>query len=183
MSSAPRTLPRRTVLAVSGTALLAAAAACSADTPATSSSSAPAGSIAASTAASSSAQSSAPSSAATSAASSAAPAPTADPGTPTSAASAAPTGTPLASVADIEAAGAIVTDGPDGPVLLAASSGSVVGHSAICTHQGCPIAASGACPCHGSKFDVVTGAVLNPPAQQPLPEFAVTVADGQVYAG
>ena len=178
MSTAPRTLPRRTVLAASGTAVLAAAAACSsAATPTTST---PAGTTAAGTSAagSSAAGSAAATGAGTSAAATSAAATSA---AQTSAA--APTGTPLASVADVEAAGAVIADGPDGPVVLAASSGSVVGHSAICTHQGCTIAASGMCPCHGSKFDVITGAVTSPPANQPLADFAVTVVDGQVYPG
>jgi Rieske Fe-S protein len=48
--------------------------------------------------------------------------------------------------------------------------------------MGCEVAASGACPCHGSKFNVETGAVLNGPAQQPLAEVPVTVSGGQVYA-
>ena len=58
----------------------------------------------------------------------------------------------------------------------------VVGHSAVCTHQQCTIAASGSCPCHGSKFNITTGAVENGPAQRPLDEIAVTVSGGQVYS-
>ncbi len=163
MTPSPRSLPRRTVLAASGTALLATAAACS-----------------------SSGTASSPSSSASSPASSAASSPeSSTPESPSSAAAsssaAAPTGTPLASVADVEAAGALVVGPADAPVLLAAANGSVVAHSAICTHQGCAVAATGACPCHGSKFNVQTGAVENPPALQPLPEVAVTVSGGQVY--
>ena len=82
----------------------------------------------------------------------------------------------------MESAGALIVTGPSGPVLLASSNGTVVAHSAVCTHQGCTIAASGSCPCHGSKFNVTTGAVENPPALQPLSEVAVTVSGGQVYA-
>jgi len=182
VTPAPRVLPRRTVLAVSGTAVLAAAAACSAESAAPASSSAAAttssgASSAASSPASSSAAASAP-------ATSAAAPPAADPSTPaaTSAAEpAAPTGTPLAAVADVESAGSLIVNGADGPVLLASANGSVVGHSAVCTHQQCTIAASGSCPCHGSKFNITTGAVENGPAQRPLDEIAVTVAGGQVY--
>jgi nitrite reductase/ring-hydroxylating ferredoxin subunit len=67
-------------------------------------------------------------------------------------------------------------------VLLASTNGSVVGHTAVCTHQQCTIGASGSCPCHGSKFNITTGAVENGPAQRPLEEIAVTVSGGQVYA-
>ncbi|MET0864857.1 MAG: Rieske (2Fe-2S) protein [Nakamurella sp.] len=76
----------------------------------------------------------------------------------------------------------MIVNGADGPVLLAAANGSVVGHSAVCTHQQCTIAASGSCPCHGSKFDITTGAVQNGPAQRPLEEIPVTVSGGQVFA-
>jgi len=176
VSPAPRVLPRRTVLAVSGTAVLAAAAACAAESAApASSSSAPATTASkASSAASSASSSVAVSAPATSAA--AAP-PAADPST-----AAAPTGTPLAAVADVESAGSLIVNGAAGPVLLASANGSVVGHTAVCTHQQCTIAASGSCPCHGSKFNITTGAVENGPAQRPLEEIAVTVSGGQVYA-
>lgn len=182
----PRTLPRRTVLAASGTAVLAAVAACSSD-PAP-----PAGNPATSAAGSSTSASAGSGAAATSAATtsaattSAAVAPSATAPalavtTPT--AGAAPTGTALASVADVEAAGSLVVGPEDAAILLTSANGTVVGHSAICTHQGCKIAASGTCPCHQSRFNITTGAVENGPALRPLPEVTVTVADGQVYAG
>ena len=91
---------------------------------------------------------------------------------PTTAAAAPPAGTVISSVADVEAAGSVVVNAPSGPVLLASDGGTVVCHTAVCTHQQCTIAASGACPCHGSKFNITTGAVENGPAQQPLAEVA-----------
>jgi len=175
----PRNLPRRTVLAASGTAVLAVAAACSSDpAPAAGSTSAAAAATTSAASSSSAAKSSsapAPSSTAAAPTTAAAPASTAAP---------APTGTPLATVADVDAAGSIVV-GTDKPILLCSANGTVVGHTAICTHQGCTVAAAGAdanCPCHGSKFNAATGAVLNGPALSPLAEVAVTVANGQVYA-
>jgi len=180
VTPAPRVLPRRTVLAVSGTAVLAAAAACSAESAAPASSSAAAATT--SSNASSAASTATSSAAAGAPASSAAAAPpAADPSTVATSA-AAPTGTPLAAVADVESAGSLIVNGADGPVLLASANGTVVGHTAVCTHQQCTIAASGACPCHGSRFDISTGAVQNGPAQRPLDEIAVTVSGGQVYA-
>ena len=70
-----------------------------------------------------------------------------------------------------------------GQVLLARSGDTVVGHSVVCTHQGCPVQAAGAnadCNCHGSQFNATTGAVLKGPATQPLAAVAVTVKDGSV---
>lgn len=52
-------------------------------------------------------------------------------------------------------------------------TGAVHAFSARCPHLGCavrwsPQEKSWDCPCHGSRFDAVTGAVLNGPAQRPL---------------
>ena len=57
-------------------------------------------------------------------------------------------------------------------------SGEFVAHTAVCTHQGCLVAAAGGqldCPCHGSKFDAFTGKVINGPARLPLDAVNVTV--------
>jgi len=74
-----------------------------------------------------------------------------------------------------------------GIVLTRDASGSVHGVSAICTHQGCTVAAPKggivSCPCHGSKFDAATGRVLRGPATRPLPAIAVHVQGDQVVRG
>ena len=72
--------------------------------------------------------------------------------------------------------------GPDdAAILLVADGGTVIAHTAVCTHQGCKIGASGLCPCHQSRFNITTGAVENGPATRPLAEIAVTISGGQVY--
>ena len=187
MTPAPRTLPRRTVLAVSGTAVLAAAAACSSGTPAAESVASAASSAASSVKEAVTSAASSAKSAASSAASSVKEQVSSAVADPTTAAApttgaAAPAGTAISTVADVEAAGSVVVNAPSGPVLLASEGGTVVCHTAVCTHQQCTIAASGACPCHGSKFNITTGAVENGPANQPLAEVSVTVSDGQIYA-
>jgi 3-phenylpropionate/trans-cinnamate dioxygenase ferredoxin component len=55
-----------------------------------------------------------------------------------------------------------------------------------CTHMGCSLA-NGAldgtvvtCACHGSQFDVTSGAVLRGPAQRPVRSVPVSVEDGQI---
>lgn len=89
-------------------------------------------------------------------------------------------GGPLAAVADIPDGGSLVVDG----VLLARTGDKVVGHSDVCTHKQCKVAAAGAqgkCPCHGSVYNASTGEVIQGPAPSPLPEVAVTVKNGSVY--
>jgi 3-phenylpropionate/trans-cinnamate dioxygenase ferredoxin component len=39
------------------------------------------------------------------------------------------------------------------------------------------------CQCHGSRFDVVTGAVVSGPATEPLNTYAVQELDGQIQVG
>ena len=64
-------------------------------------------------------------------------------------------------------------------VVTQPASGEFKAFSAVCTHQSCVVAdvADGTinCACHGSKFDITTGAVKNGPATSPLPEKQVTV--------
>ena len=54
--------------------------------------------------------------------------------------------------------------------------------SDMCTHQECPLSEEGEvvggdvhCLCHGSKFNIRTGEVIDPPAMEPLPTYAVEV--------
>jgi 3-phenylpropionate/trans-cinnamate dioxygenase ferredoxin component len=55
-----------------------------------------------------------------------------------------------------------------------------------CTDEPCPL--SGGlltqttlmCQCHGSRFDVATGAVINGPATEPLTRYAVQEVDGSI---
>lgn len=87
---------------------------------------------------------------------------------------------PLAAVTDVPDGGSLVANG----VLLARAGDAVTGRSPVCTHAQCTVAAAGAeadCPCHGSRFNATTGAVLNGPATEPLPEIAVTVKNGNIF--
>jgi cytochrome b6-f complex iron-sulfur subunit len=77
-----------------------------------------------------------------------------------------------------------VADGDNQIALARNADGTVVAHSAICTHQGCTVNADGAslrCPCHGSTFDAFTGAVIKPPADSPLAAVPVSVNGDAVY--
>jgi nitrite reductase/ring-hydroxylating ferredoxin subunit len=56
-----------------------------------------------------------------------------------------------------------------------------------CTHEECPLADGDligdriVCYCHGSEFDLRTGAVVEGPAEDPLPVYPVRVEDGELY--
>ena len=69
-------------------------------------------------------------------------------------------------------------------VVTQPQAGTIRAFTAVCTHQGCTVAnVTGGtinCTCHGSKFDINTGAVVNPPAPRPLKAVTVTVAEGQI---
>jgi len=97
-------------------------------------------------------------------------------------------GTPLVALADIPIGQAKATKAPDGTDVIVSrtADATAVCFSAVCTHQGCAVAPKGAdlvCPCHGSVFDALTGAVKNGPAKKPLPSVAVKVENGQVVTG
>ncbi len=86
----------------------------------------------------------------------------------------------VAKLADVPVGGAVVQSFAGGKFVVAQpSAGSVVSFSAVCTHAGCEVAPKDktlVCPCHGSKFDAFTGAVMTGPAQSPLqagPKLAV----------
>jgi len=72
-------------------------------------------------------------------------------------------------------------------VVSQPSEGEFAAFSAVCTHQGCVLdevhKEEGSCPCHGSRFDVSTGEVLQGPATKPLPEVPVRVKGGKLVAG
>jgi Rieske Fe-S protein len=109
------------------------------------------------------------------------------PATPTAAAapasSAPPTGA-LAKVSDVPINGSIAAKLNGAPITLARpSANTVAAFSAICTHQGCAVNAGGSqlhCPCHGSIFDALTGAVVQGPASRPLPAVKVSINNGYI---
>ena len=94
-------------------------------------------------------------------------------------------GAAVAPLADVPVGQSKTVKVPGGKTIVLArpSEGEVKGFSAICTHQGCTVRAAGAdldCPCHGSKFDAMTGEVKQGPAAAPLDPVAVTVDGDEI---
>ncbi|MEP7025754.1 MAG: Rieske (2Fe-2S) protein [Actinomycetota bacterium] len=87
-------------------------------------------------------------------------------------------GAALASTSDIPVGGGkILTD--QKIVITQPKAGSFDAFTAVCTHAGCTVdSVSGGtinCPCHGSKFSIANGSVVNGPASSPLAPVSIKV--------
>lgn len=106
-------------------------------------------------------------------------------GAPAGGASSQSAGKSVGVLADVRVGRAKSVTLPDGsPGILARPTAATAAcFSAICTHMGCTVQPRGAeldCPCHGSRFDALTGKVLQGPATSPLPSIKVTISGGDV---
>jgi nitrite reductase/ring-hydroxylating ferredoxin subunit len=80
---------------------------------------------------------------------------------------------------------------PDGTrICLANVGGKVVAVHDECPHQEFPLSegtllgdAVLECAWHGARFDCLTGAVLHPPAEQPLRRYDVAVEGDVIFVG
>ena len=69
-------------------------------------------------------------------------------------------------------------------VMLVRKGDRLYATTATCTHKDCivkHVQGEIRCPCHGSRFDLLTGRVVATPATRPLPHIALQVRNGQVY--
>jgi len=68
-------------------------------------------------------------------------------------------------------------------VITQPAAGDFKAFSAICTHQGCvvgEVTTSIGCPCHGSRFAIADGSVVNGPATAPLPALTASASGSEV---
>ena len=89
----------------------------------------------------------------------------------------------LAKTTDIPVGGGVIY-ADHGVVVTQPTAGTFKGFSSTCTHMGCTVdkVANGLiqCPCHGSMYSVVTGAVKSGPAPKPLPAEQISIKNNQV---
>lgn len=100
---------------------------------------------------------------------------------PTTSPGAAPAGNALAIPTDsIPVGGGKILDNASF-VVTQPTAGEFKAFNKMCTHQGCPVSAiegdAIVCHCHGAKFSIADGSVLNGPATKPL-KAAKAVVEG-----
>jgi nitrite reductase/ring-hydroxylating ferredoxin subunit len=88
----------------------------------------------------------------------------------------------IGSVKDVAAGQIRAFDVAGTKVGVANADGELYAFDDTCTHRGCSLASGKldgttvTCPCHGSQFDVRTGAVVRGPAARPVRSRSVQIA-------
>ena len=107
-------------------------------------------------------------------------------GSAPAAGSSAPAATALATTSQVPDGGGKIIDGPN-IVITQPQAGLFKAFTAVCTHQGCIVStvSDGTidCPCHGSKFSIKDGSVVNGPATRPLAAIAIKVEGTSIFQG
>jgi Rieske Fe-S protein len=89
----------------------------------------------------------------------------------------------LAATSQVPEGGGKIIDGKN-IVLTQPQAGTFKAFTAVCTHQGCIVSTvSGGtinCPCHGSKFSIKDGSVVNGPATSPLAAVGIRVEGNSI---
>lgn len=95
----------------------------------------------------------------------------------------------VAITADLPSGEFMLVEVEDERILLANVGGQYYAVTDLCTHAECPLSDGDLdgevlkCPCHGSQFDVRTGEVVAPPADEPLTLYAVRVEGDDILVG
>ena len=107
-------------------------------------------------------------------------------GTATSAGGSGPAANALAATSQIPDGGGTII-GAKRIVITQPQSGIFEAFSTICTHAGCFVnnISNGTinCPCHGSRFSIEDGSVVQGPATRPLAPIAISVEGTSIFQG
>jgi 3-phenylpropionate/trans-cinnamate dioxygenase ferredoxin subunit len=93
---------------------------------------------------------------------------------------------PVAKVADVPDPGKMLVEVDEHLIALFHVEGKFYAIDDVCTHDGGPLADGEledhtiACPRHGAKFDIRTGAALSMPATKPTKSYVVKVEGDDV---
>jgi 3-phenylpropionate/trans-cinnamate dioxygenase ferredoxin subunit len=96
---------------------------------------------------------------------------------------------PVAKVSEISDPGSMLVEVEDRLVVLIHAAGHFYALDDVCTHDGGPLsdgpldpkAGTIACPRHGAKFDIKTGAAVTMPATKPTIAHEVKVEGDQIF--
>jgi nitrite reductase/ring-hydroxylating ferredoxin subunit len=94
---------------------------------------------------------------------------------------------PLGKAADIKPGELALFEVNGVRMAIANADGRFFAVSELCTHEQCSLVEEGTiegttltCGCHGAQFDLATGAVLAPPATEPLRVFPLHLNRGDI---
>ena len=93
---------------------------------------------------------------------------------------------PVYRAEDLKAGDMRAFDVRDTRIAVANVAGTFYAFDDTCTHMGCSLAEGDlegttvTCPCHGSKFDARSGAVLQGPAREPVETYKTRVEDSSL---
>jgi Rieske Fe-S protein len=90
----------------------------------------------------------------------------------------------IAKVSDVPAGSSKSFQYKDEDYILVNVEGSLRAYANKCTHLGCSFAFKDGlfrCPCHGSQFDPLTGAVVKGPAKKPLKSVKIEIEEGKIF--
>jgi nitrite reductase/ring-hydroxylating ferredoxin subunit/uncharacterized membrane protein len=94
--------------------------------------------------------------------------------------------TPALPAADLPSDGPVTATVGDTPIFLVRDGAAIRAVHDRCSHRGCALSGGTIengfvqCPCHGSRFALVDGAILRGPAVAPQPVFETRERDGQI---
>lgn len=93
---------------------------------------------------------------------------------------------PVLSESELESDRPTKVDADGRPVMLIKQGGQVFALDDTCVHAGCSLSGgrieerSIICPCHGSQYELDSGAVINGPATRPEPTLNVRLRNGMI---
>ena len=93
----------------------------------------------------------------------------------------------IADISELNDGQIMLVETGDQPMVLAKVDGEYYAVSDLCTHARCSLSDGSLdgpvlrCPCHGAEFDVRSGDVLAPPADEPLNTYEIKIDNTDIF--